>query len=137
MGRKLGLGQHEEDIQGRGAQFPGPGTIAPAEGIKEELLDAVLAEERQVEVTRQDLESQVQLAAARSGRPPQEIAKRLTDSGRINDVVQEIREAKALEAMLDLALGRPRSDQADDSSSIQARQASARERPNTFSKWLA
>ena len=76
------------------------------------VLDAA-AEQLQVKVTRQDLESQVQLAAARSGRPPQEIAKRLTDSGRINDVVQEIREAKALEAMLDLALGRPRSDQAD------------------------
>ncbi len=76
------------------------------------VLDAA-SESLKITVTRQDMEGQIQLAAQRSGKTPQEIAKRLTDSGRINDVAGEIREAKTLEVLLDLALGRPRSDLAD------------------------
>lgn len=64
------------------------------------------AEAHQVQVSREDLESQIQMAAARSGRKPQEIADQLMKSGQLNQVVQEIREAKTLEVMLDKALGR-------------------------------
>ncbi len=86
------------------------------------VLDAA-SESLKITVTRQDMEGQIQLAAQRSGKTPQEIAKRLTESGRINDVAGEIREAKTLEVLLDLALGRPRSDQADTSGEVEAVEA--------------
>jgi hypothetical protein len=46
------------------------------------------------------------MAASRNGQSVQDLAKKLWESGRINDVMQEIREAKSLETMLDKILGR-------------------------------
>lgn len=68
------------------------------------ILDA-LAEQQKIEVTRDDIEDQVRLAAAQTGRSPDEIAKQLRESGRINQVVGEIREAKTIETLLDQVLG--------------------------------
>lgn len=67
------------------------------------LLDA-LAEKLKVQVTQDDIADQIQLAAAQTGRPADEIAKQLRASGRINQVVHEIREAKAIETLLDQVL---------------------------------
>ena len=47
------------------------------------------------------------MAAGQTGRKPDEIAKQLKESGQINQVMQEIREAKAIEIFLDEALGKP------------------------------
>lgn len=69
------------------------------------IVDAII-ESRRIGVTREDLEDQIRMAARQSGRPPQEIAKRLDESGQIQQVLQEIREAKALETFLDEALGK-------------------------------
>jgi trigger factor len=69
------------------------------------LLDAV-AEAHQVQVTREDIDGQIQMAAMRAGRKPQDIADQLAKSGQVNQVVQEIREAKTLEVLLDKVLGR-------------------------------
>jgi trigger factor len=74
--------------------------------LKRYLVLDTAAEVHQVQVSREDLEGQIQMAAARSGRKPQEIADQLLKSGQLNQVVQEIREAKTLEVMLDKALGR-------------------------------
>jgi trigger factor len=76
------------------------------EALKRFLVLDAIAETCQVKVTREDLDQQIQLAASRSGQKPDDIAKKLWESGRINDVIQEIREAKALETMLDRVLGR-------------------------------
>ena len=75
-------------------------------GLKRHLIVDAVAEQHQVQVTREDLESQIQMAAMRSNRKPQEIADQLQKSGQINQVVAEIREAKALEVLLDKVLGR-------------------------------
>ncbi len=67
------------------------------------VLDAV-AEKLNVAVTREDLEDQIRLAAGQTGRKPEDIAKQLQESGQVNQVAQEIREAKALETLLDTVL---------------------------------
>jgi FKBP-type peptidyl-prolyl cis-trans isomerase (trigger factor) len=70
------------------------------------ILDAII-ETRKVGVTREDLEDQIRMAAGQTGRKPEDIAKQLKESGQIQQVMQEIREAKAIEIFLDEALGRP------------------------------
>ncbi|MBA3697798.1 MAG: trigger factor [Planctomycetes bacterium] len=75
-------------------------------GLKRHLIVDAVAEQHQVQVTREDLESQIQMAAMRSNRKPQDIADQLQKSGQVNQVVSEIREAKALEVLLDKVLGR-------------------------------
>ena len=75
-------------------------------GLKRHLIIDAVAEQHHVQVTREDLESQIQMAAQHSNRKPQEIADQLQKSGQINQVVAEIREAKALEVLLDKVLGR-------------------------------
>lgn len=69
------------------------------------ILDTI-ADLHQVQVSNEDLAGQIHMAASRTGRKADEIAKQLQESGQINQVVAEIREAKALETYLDLALGR-------------------------------
>jgi trigger factor len=76
-------------------------------GVRRFLIIDAIIETRQVGVTREDLEDQIRMAAAQTGRKPEDIAKQLKESGQINQVVQEIREAKAIEIFLDEALGRP------------------------------
>lgn len=68
------------------------------------ILDAI-ATRYDVRVTREDMEHQLRMAASRSGRSVDEIVKRLQESGKIEQVAEEIRQAKALETLLDLALG--------------------------------
>lgn len=75
-------------------------------GLKRHLIVDAVAEQHHVQVTREDLESQIQMAAMRSNRKPQDIADQLQKSGQVNQVVAEIREAKSLEVLLDKVLGR-------------------------------
>ena len=70
------------------------------------ILDAI-ASSRNVGVTRQDLAEQIQLAAQQTGRKPEDIAAQLQKSRQGDQVIAEIREAKAVETFLDEALGRP------------------------------
>ncbi|MBA2479993.1 MAG: trigger factor [Planctomycetes bacterium] len=76
-------------------------------GVKRFLILDAIVETRGIAVSREDLEDQIRMAASQTGRKPEEIAKQLKESGQINQVMQEIREAKALEVFLDEALGRP------------------------------
>ena len=46
------------------------------------------------------------MAASRSGQTVDVISKRLKDSGRLNDVIEEIKEAKTLESVLEKALAK-------------------------------
>jgi trigger factor len=79
---------------------------AAADMLKRYLIIDAIAETYQVKVTREDLDQQLAMAAARNGQSVQDLGKKLWESGRINDVMQEIREAKSLETMLDKILGR-------------------------------
>lgn len=88
------------------AKLKSDGAAEAEKSLKRYLLIDAVAEAHQVQVSRDDLESQIQMAAQRSGRKPQEIADQLGKSGQVNQVVQEIREAKALEVLLDKVLGR-------------------------------
>jgi trigger factor len=81
-------------------------TAEVEKSLKRYLVIDAIAEQYNVKVMREDLESQIQMAAMRSGRKPQDIADQLQKSGQVNQVVAEIREAKALEVMLDKVLGR-------------------------------
>ncbi len=74
--------------------------------LKRFLIVDAMIESRRIGVTRQDIEDQIRMASMHTGRPAEEIAKRLKESGQINQVVQEIREAKAIETFLEEALGR-------------------------------
>ncbi len=76
-------------------------------GVKRFLILDAIIETRKIGVSREDLEDQIRMAAGQTGRKPEDIAKQLKESGQVNQVVQEIREAKALEIYLDEVLGRP------------------------------
>ncbi len=69
------------------------------------ILDA-LASALEVTVDNDDLNDQIRMAAYHTGRKPEEVAAQLKESGRINQVVMEIREAKALETLLDKVLAK-------------------------------
>jgi trigger factor len=69
------------------------------------ILDA-LASSLEVTVDNDDLNDQIRMAAYHTGRKPEEVAKQLKESGRINQVVMEIREAKSLETLLDKVLAK-------------------------------
>ncbi len=73
-------------------------------GMKRYLILAALSEQLNVTVTREDLQGQIQMAAARSGQTPEVIAKRLQESGQIQQVAEEIREGKTIEALLEKIL---------------------------------
>jgi len=85
-----------------------------AESLKRHIILSTISEQHKVTVTREDLEQQIRMAAQRSGQTPEAISKRLMDSGQINSVVEEIREAKTLEVFLDLALGREVAKQGEE-----------------------
>lgn len=84
------------------------------ESLKRHIILTAIGEQNKVTVTREDLEQQIRMAAQRSGQTPEAISKRLMDSGQINSVVEEIREAKTLEVFLDLALGREVAKQGEE-----------------------
>ena len=73
-------------------------------GLKRFLILDALATKLAVEVTNDDLSDQIRMAASHTGRKPEEIAKQLRESGRANQVAMEIREAKAIETLLDQVL---------------------------------
>ena len=87
---------------------------AAEESLKRHIILSTISEQHKVTVTREDLEQQIRMAAQRSGQTPEAISKRLMDSGQINNVVEEIREAKTLEVFLDLALGREVAKQGEE-----------------------
>lgn len=76
-------------------------------GVKRFLILDAIIDSRRIGVSREDLEDQIRMAAMQTGRKPEEIAKQLQTSGQVNQVMQEIREAKAIETFLDEALGKP------------------------------
>jgi len=77
---------------------------ATDKGMKRYLILAALSEQLKVTVTREDLDSQIRMAAMRSGQTSEAIAKRLQDSGQLQQVAEEVREGKTIEALLEQAL---------------------------------
>ena len=91
----------------KGDELEAAKTEAVAEatkGLKRFLILDALATQLAVEVTNDDLSDQIRMAASQTGRKPEEIAKQLRESGRANQVAMEIREAKAIETLLDQVL---------------------------------
>ena len=80
-------------------------TADATKGLKRFLILDALATKLNVEVTNDDLSDQIRMAASQTGRDPEDIAKQLRESGRGNQVAMEIREAKAIETLLDQVLG--------------------------------
>lgn len=79
--------------------------IAAAErGLKRYIILSAVSETYQVQVTREDIENQIRMAAMRSGQTPEAIQKRLAESNQFTQVMEEIREGKALETFLEKAL---------------------------------
>lgn len=77
---------------------------AAERGLKRYILLSAVSDTYQVAVTREDLENQIRMAAMRSGQTPEAIQKRLSESDQYTQVMEEIREGKALEALLEKAL---------------------------------
>ncbi|TVR47023.1 MAG: trigger factor [Planctomycetota bacterium] len=64
--------------------------------LRRHLITEAIAEQLKVSASQQDLNQQITMAAYQSGRKPEEIAKQLQESGRIQQVAMEIRSAKAV-----------------------------------------
>ncbi len=69
--------------------------------LQRTLIVEALADHLDIRVSNQDVHDQIQMAAHHTGRKPQAIADQLRSSGRVEQVVLEIRQAKALETYLD------------------------------------
>ncbi len=74
--------------------------------LRRTLIIDALADKLEVAVTNEDLNDQINMAAAQTGRKAEDIAKNLKQSGQVGQVAREIREAKALEQFLDRVLGK-------------------------------
>ncbi|MDQ5815409.1 MAG: trigger factor [Actinomycetota bacterium] len=68
-----------------------------AQSVKAELLLEEIARKQAIEVTQDDLGREVALAAAQTQKDPQELAKELVSSGRLNAVAADIMRRKALD----------------------------------------
>jgi trigger factor len=75
-------------------------------GFRRHIILRALGDQLGIEVTNDDFRDQIMMAAQRTGRKPEDIAKQLQTSGQAQQVAMEIREAKALETLLDQALGK-------------------------------
>ena len=64
--------------------------------LRRHLINENIADSLNVEVTQEDMTQQISMAAYQSGRKPEEVAKQLQESGRVQQVAAEIRNAKAL-----------------------------------------
>lgn len=73
--------------------------------FKRHCILVALGDQLSVQVTNDDLRDQIMMAAQQTGRRPQDIAEQLKKSGQGNQVAMEIREAKAVELLLDQILG--------------------------------
>ena len=67
--------------------------------LRQHLLLEAIASKYEVQASQQDLNQQIAMAAYQSGRKPEELARQLQESGRIMDVVSDIRQHKALELL--------------------------------------
>ncbi|GDY12270.1 trigger factor [Planctomycetota bacterium] len=90
-----------------GSAIPDDVDAKVAKDLRRYLILDALADQLDVRVTQDDLTQQILMAAQQTRRRPEDIAKNLKESGKLNQVGMEIREAKALELFLDRALGRP------------------------------
>ncbi|MDQ3620575.1 MAG: trigger factor [Actinomycetota bacterium] len=68
-----------------------------AQSVKAELILEEIARKQAIEVTQEDLGREVALAAAQTQKDPQELAKELVSSGRLNAVAADIMRRKALD----------------------------------------
>ena len=86
--------------------------------VKAELLLEEIAREQDIEITNEDLGREVALAAARTQRDPQEVAKELADSGRLGAVAADIMRRKALDYVVENAtvVGRPAIEDKEEAS---------------------
>ncbi|MFW5829640.1 MAG: trigger factor [Planctomycetota bacterium] len=73
--------------------------------LRRSFILSTIAEDNQIEASQQDLQQQIMMAAYQSGQNPQDIVKNLQESGQLQQVAMEIREAKALEHYLALVKG--------------------------------
>ena len=99
--RAEGEGKKGDELEAAKAEA----TADATKGLKRFLILDALATKLHVEVTNDDMSDQIRMAASQTGRNPEDIAKQLRESGRGNQVVVEIREAKAIETLLDQVLG--------------------------------
>jgi trigger factor len=83
--------------------------------VKSQLVLDAIAKQMEVEVDRNDLESEVYRQAQRMGRDPQEIAQLMTQEDRIGALISDTRRRKTIDRLLESVqvLGGPPADDAD------------------------
>lgn len=93
--------------------------------VKAELLLEEIARQQSIDVSSEDLGREVALAAARAQRPPEEVAKKLADDGRLGAVAADIMRRKALDYVVEQAnvIGRPIEDTAEAEDSPESKDA--------------
>ncbi len=102
---KDAVAEAEKGKTGEAAEKAKADAIADTEkGLKRFLILDALASKLGIQVTNDDFEDQIRMAAFHTGRNPTDIAKQLKSSGKVNQVAMEIREAKAVDTLLDQVL---------------------------------
>jgi trigger factor len=99
-----------KEAEGKAKQAAGDGEPEAVDGdaisadsekeLRRYLLVEALADHLDVKATRQDLDQQIAIAAYQTGQTPEEVTKKLQESGQIQSVVGEIRANKAIALML-------------------------------------
>lgn len=105
----LTLAQYSEQIGSTELEVRSDMREQAQRSVKAELLLEEIARREEFEVTQEDLGREVALAAARSGRDPQEVAEQLIGEGRLSAVAADIMRRKAIAYIADhiVVEGRP------------------------------
>ena len=98
-------------------EFKGEAESAVDDQLRRTLIMDAVADKFDVQATQQDLNQQIYMAAYQSGRSPEEVSKQLQESGRIYEVMADIRQHKAIEVLLDKVLGETEEDSAESDES--------------------
>ncbi|MFN2488874.1 MAG: trigger factor [Actinomycetota bacterium] len=84
--------------------------------VKAELLLEEVARRNEIGIEEEEIGREIAVAAARSGRDPQELAKQIVDSGRLSVVAADIMRRKALDYVVDLVnvSSRPAAEESEE-----------------------
>jgi trigger factor len=91
------------EIQARENQLRQNAVTSTRQALKEHFILDKIAEQEKVEVTPQDIQTEIRLMALQRGETPRRVRARLEKTGMIENLEAQIRERKAVDVILDRA----------------------------------
>lgn len=92
-----------QEIQARENELRQKSVTTTRQALKEHFVLDKIAEKEGIEVSPSDIETEIQMMAMQRGESPRRLRARLTKSGVIDNLEAQIRERKAVDAILDTA----------------------------------